>query len=142
MRAPAERSRQDGIGIIEVIVAMFILAIVSLILLPVFASTLKLASKDITVGRASNISDEYVGLALQYARVNPYCTPVTTNFTLPRTTVPGAANSAFTYSETSASCPTTYPGTMLITITVYDGASGSALATAKTLVAVTAAAAS
>lgn len=132
----SQESDDTGIGLIEIVIAMFLIAIMALALLPVFASTLQLSQKNIEIGRAAQIVNEQVNLAAQQAAATATCSAISTFAVAPNTPVPGIQNTDFRYTRTVSACPATYPATMTITISVTRAADGSHLAGAKTLVSV------
>jgi type II secretory pathway pseudopilin PulG len=61
-------SRESGFGIIEVVIAMFLLGIIAIAFLPLLQTSLKLASKNVTSATATQIVNEQMDLARSIPR--------------------------------------------------------------------------
>lgn len=56
-------SRDDGFGIIEVVIAMFLLAIIAIAFMPLLQTSMKLASRNVTAATASQLVNEQMDVA-------------------------------------------------------------------------------
>ncbi len=125
---PETRTADSGIGIVEVVIAMFLLALLATVSLPVFVSALQLSNGNSTVTTATQLVEDQLAQARSQTAT---CGALTA---LAATAVPivkdGAGKSLSTVR--SVTCPSAYPGTARFTATV--SASGSAVASATTLI--------
>lgn len=118
----------SGIGIVEVVIAMFLLALLAAASLPLFVSALQLSNTGSTVTTATQLVDEQLTQARAQAST---CGALTT---FAATAVPSTTDGAgrTLVSSRTVSCPASYPGTARVTVTVRAGS--SVVATAATLV--------
>lgn len=128
--APAADS---GIGIVEIVIAMFLLALLATATLPLFVSTLKLASANSTVTTGTQLVDEQLSQARSQTAT---CGALTAFAATGVAAVTDGAGKSLATTRTVA-CPAAYPGTARFTATVRAGA--TVVATATTLVYVSAA---
>ena len=59
----SSHTRDDGFGIIEVVIAMFLLAIIAIAFLPLLQTSMRLASKNVTAATASQLVNEQMDVA-------------------------------------------------------------------------------
>ena len=110
----------SGFGMVEIVVAMFLLGILSLMILPVIISAMTLASKNVTIATATQLSNQQVDVARS---LPSSCASLTAfadetlglRHTDPRGTV--------LVVDRAAVCPLTYPG--VVTFTSSVGAEGA-----------------
>lgn len=127
---------QRGFGIIEIVVAMFLLGIVAVMILPSVITSLQLSSANVRVTTASQLVNEQLDLARGIA---PTCDAIQTFSaetlgmlqTDPRGTV------LRVHREAATTCPTTYPDAMTFTAWVSVDGSTDRLAQASTRIFVT-----
>jgi len=140
--APLSRSgikTDAGISMAEIIVAMFLIGILALSVLPIFAQTMKLSATNVTLARANQLVNARIDLIRSQGEKNPYCNPLPVQ-TIPKAPEPAdSATPALTYTQAVA-CPPTYPGVATVTVTVKRTDTGAVVSSAVTLIAVQAAA--
>jgi prepilin-type N-terminal cleavage/methylation domain-containing protein len=134
------RANDEGFTLIEIVVAMFILALVAVALLPLLINGTKQAAQSAAVASATQI----VNAQLSYARAaGPTCSAILTAAS------PAVGNKSsyrgvpLQLAYSVGACPTTpaptatTPGTIQVTATVTRTDTGKTLATATTLIYVT-----
>jgi len=126
---------EDGIGLTEVMVAMFLLTVVALSLLPLLITGMKLATTNTTIAAATALTNDRIRVAQGAA---PSCTGVVSavNGVLETTDERGVELRATT--SVVGTCPGAgTAATLKVTTTVIRIDSGDELAKASTLVLVT-----
>lgn len=124
----------EGIGLIEVVVAMFLLALLAVSLLPALITGMKLAAVNTTIAAATQLANDRIRTAQAAA---PSCSDVTGNVagTIETTDERGVLLRATT--TVVGDCPPTEAETMKVTTVVINAETGDELATATTYVLVT-----
>ena len=130
---PDGPAADSGIGIVEIVIAMFLLALLATTSLPLFVSALKLSAGNSTVTTATELVDEQMTQARSQTAT---CGALTAFAATATTAITDGTGKSLTTTRT-VSCPSTYPGTARFTATVR--ASGIVRATATTLIYVSAA---
>jgi prepilin-type N-terminal cleavage/methylation domain-containing protein len=124
LRRAASESR--GFGLIEIVVAMFLLAILSLSVLPILAQGVKQSAANAALASATQLANQQIELVRSQtacAALVPATVSVTTQG------VPLRA------SRTIGSCPASgYPLTVRVSVNVTRTDTGVSLASATTLV--------
>jgi type II secretory pathway pseudopilin PulG len=128
-----ERAADSGISIVEIVIAMFLLALLAVVSLPLFVSTLKLSAGNSTITTATQLVDEQLTQARAQTATCSALTAFAATATAPLTDGAGASLS----STRAVTCPAGYPGTARFVATVR--ASGVVTASATTLIYVSAA---
>jgi prepilin-type N-terminal cleavage/methylation domain-containing protein len=119
---------ENGFGLIEIVVSMFILAIIAMAILPVLAMGMKQSQTNAVYGAAT----ELVNQELEDARANPNCgaSAVTTT-----STVTSPQGVLLDVSRTTGACPATGSApSVTVSATATRDDTGVTLATASTLV--------
>lgn len=128
---------EAGIGLIEIVVAMFVLAILSICLLPLLIQGSVQSAKTAAIASASQLVNRQIVLARS--------APATCTTLANLGSVPVGAASVYrgvplTLTNTVSSCPTapaptaSTPGTVSFTVTVTRSDTGATLSTATTLI--------
>jgi Tfp pilus assembly protein PilV len=128
---------EGGFGMSEVVISMFMLALLALALLPLLISSAQLSSKNVTMTTATQLVNEQMDVIRGLA---PTCSTITTfsgetvglRTTDPRGTV-------LTVKRVTEACPSSYPGLMKFTAQVRADGSTQVLAQATTRIFVTSA---
>lgn len=128
-----EPAADSGIGIVEVVIAMFLLALLATTTLPLFVSALRLTVRDSTVTTSTQLLDEQLTQARSQTAT---CGALTTFAGTATAAVTDGAGKSLTTTR-SVTCPSAYPGTARFSATIK--ASGSVVASATTLIFVSAA---
>lgn len=125
----------EGIGLIEVVVAMFLLAIIALSLLPILISGLRMAVTNTTIAAATQLANDRIRVALA---ASPNCANVTAavNGSFDTTDKRGVPLQAQTTVVGVCPAPGT-AATLNVSTVVTRTDTGDELASASTLVLVT-----
>ena len=126
MREPAS---EDGLGLIEVVVAMVVLAILAIAMVPLLMQGLIQSKANVTIAAAT----QFVDAELDRANASTACGAVPTGVV----TETDSRGVTITITRTRGACPATYPGTVSFTISAVRADTGASLVTAETLVYVT-----
>jgi len=126
-----------GFGMIEIVIAMFLLGILAMALLPLLISSAQVSSKNVTLATATQLVNEQMDVTRQLGR---NCAVITTHAretvgllnTDPRGTV-------LATTRIAGACPATFPGTIDYTAQVRVQGSTEILAQATTRIYVTSA---
>jgi type II secretory pathway pseudopilin PulG len=128
-----DQAADSGIGIVEIVIAMFLLALLAVATLPLFVSVLKLSAGNSSITTATQLVDEQ----LTQARSQTATCAALAAFAATATTPVTDGTGKSLVPTRTVTCPSSYPGTARFTATVT--ASGTTLATATTLIYVSAA---
>ena len=125
-----DRAADSGIGIVEIVIAMFLLALLATATLPLFVGALQLAAGNSSITTATQLVDEQ----LTKARAQPATCSALTAFAAAATAAPPVTDGAGkTLTTTSTvTCPGTDSRTADFTATV--SASGTVVAKATTII--------
>lgn len=132
-------SREDGFGLVEIVVSMLLLALLSMALLPLLIQGIRRAASTATLATATQLVNDQIDSASRLAA------PVgcSTIAALASSNVPSPAGGALTDSrgvplrmsvapEACPSTPASYPTTVKLTVTVIRTDTGATLAQAVT----------
>jgi type II secretory pathway pseudopilin PulG len=128
---------EDGFGMSEIVISMFMLALLALALLPLLISSAQLSSKNVTLTTATQLVNEQMDVVRGLA---PTCSTITrfSGETVGlRTTDP--RGTVLAVKRTTEACPSSYPGLMKFTAQVRADGSAQVLAQATTRIFVTSA---
>lgn len=129
---PSARSLDDsGFGVIEIVVSIFILAILSLALLPPLIQGIKQSANNAILVSATHLLSAQMDAARQQVQS---CAALTNYVASANTDVIDSSGVTLHVSTTLDSCPTVYPGTVGLTVTVVRTDTAETLVFAKTLV--------
>ncbi len=126
----------DGIGMLEVVVSMFLIALIAISFLPLLMRTLTLSTQNTITSAATQL----VASSMDKARVitPSTCSAATTFATAVLPTVTDARGVVLQpRRELVGACPTSYPGTVAIRAWVTESGKAIVLAEATALVYVT-----
>lgn len=123
---PIDRTREgvtgeDGLGLVEILVAMLLLTILSVSFLPVLISGLQLAVRISQNNTATQLVNEQLDLL---AGTDPTCAALTTFVSEAVPTVTDERGVEYAVNRTAASCSAaTFPAvvTVQLTVTIDDG---------------------
>lgn len=116
----------EGFGLVEVIVAMFLLAVLAIAFLPILINGLKTSQRTATTATATQIMDAQFDAAQSVTA----CGSIATSTLSPT----DSRGTALTVTRTRGACPTTYPGTVSYTVSVSITATASVVASGTTLI--------
>lgn len=129
----------DGIGLIEIVVAMFMLGLIAVAAVPLLITGLQASAKNSAITTATGMLTEQMTLArAAFADPkNPKCSELTAFVAQTPATIGDGAGDVLAATDTVV-CPSTYPGTASYTVSVGPSGSSTILATASTLIFVSA----
>lgn len=136
---PHPSATNEGFGLVEVVVSMFLLAILALGLLPGIVNGLKQAANNITITAATQLVDEQIDLALSSGSTcstirslaSSASTTDSRGVLLSRTTVTAGSVTPTTVCPAGAS---SYPTTVVVSVSVTRSGNATAVASASTLI--------
>lgn len=134
VRRSSAITREEGLGLVEVVVAMFLLALVALALLPLLITGMKLAVANTTLAAATQLANDRMTAAQSGS---PDCARVNQLSVDPITTTD--ARGVVIRAETTVvgDCPDAGASTVKVETVVTRVDTGEELASASTLVLVT-----
>jgi type II secretory pathway pseudopilin PulG len=129
----------EGFGLVEVVVSIFLLAVLAMGLLPGIVNGLKQSAGNITITAATQMVDEQIDLAVSSGSTcstirdlaSSKSTTDSRGVSLSRTTATAVSASPATACPVAA---TAYPTTVLVSVSVTRAGSATAVASASTLV--------
>lgn len=126
-----ERTTDEGFTLVEVLIAMLLLAILALAILPSLVGILKASVRNVNVATATQM----VNQNLTDARtIGTTCAAIQSYGAAVVSTVTDTRGVTFSTTRTVSACPTTYPATVKVSVTVMSTNSLQAVATGSTLV--------
>lgn len=126
-----DRNGDRGLGLIEILVAMLMLAILSLATLPVLINGIQQSAANTTLATATQLANRQMELAVLQG---PTCSAITTYASTPVASVTDARGVVLQIALTAGSCPSIFPGTRTITVAITSSATGATLIQATTSV--------
>lgn len=130
-------STDEGFSLVEVIIAMFLLAVIALAVLPLTATALRSSVGNASVVSATTFANAQLAPIIA-AFPNDPATATTCTALKARaaTGIADTAGTGLTAAIAIGTCPTAYPGSVTVTVTVTPSGGGSALVTLPTRVSV------
>jgi type II secretory pathway pseudopilin PulG len=119
----------SGLGIVEIVVSMFLLALLAVAFLPLLIQGMKTSVRNSTVATASQLLDQQIGAV---RALPPTCDAVSAFDDAPVPETTDARGTTYLPKRKVLACPTTYPGVVRVEVTVAEA--GDVLAEAVTLV--------
>lgn len=130
-------SEESGIGILEVVVAILLLALLVLSFVPVLANSIKLSGRNTTIATASQI----VGQQIETARAlrsstatDPSCADIQAFVSAFQADVLDPRGVKMSTTWTYSGCPSVAPWAVYLTVTVTQTGTTTTLASANTVV--------
>jgi Tfp pilus assembly protein PilV len=128
---------QDGFGVIEVVISLFLLSILSVSFIPLLVNSIKSTGINTTIATATQIVNQQIEGARAVrspTSMTPSCLDITNylNVTLASVTDPRGVTLLPKWDPTS--CPSTYPGVVRTRISVTRSGLSNVLAQATTLI--------
>lgn len=124
-------SNDSGFGIIEVVISMFLLALLAVAFLPLLIQGLKTSVRNSTIATASQLLDQQLG-AIRALESNCDDVQAYKAEAVPKET--DARGTEFQPVREVAACPATYPGVVRVRVSVKVADSDDVLAEAVTVV--------
>ena len=138
-RAKLSTEHDRGFGMIEIVVSMFLIAVMVMAMLPVLISSMKLTATNVIVTRATQVVTAQFDLARRQGEITPTCSAIRALATATPIDVGDPYGEPLRYTRSVGECPTSYPGTVAISVSVTKTSSEAAMSTAKTLIVVSSA---
>jgi prepilin-type N-terminal cleavage/methylation domain-containing protein len=127
--APDER--EHGLSLVEVVIAMMLLAVIAVAFLPVLIQGLRLAADNATRATANQLAN----MQLETARsLGGDCSDIVALETAAVPNVVDKRNVTLVTLRDAGTCPAAYPGTVEFSVVVTRLDTGATLSTAKTLI--------
>ncbi|MET0295796.1 MAG: prepilin-type N-terminal cleavage/methylation domain-containing protein [Microbacterium sp.] len=126
-------ARDEGFSLVEVIIAMFLLAVIALAVLPLTITAVRASVGNADIVAATSFAHAQLAPIRDAFPQNPTSTTSCAVLRARATAgVPGPAGSGLLAGIAVGTCPTVYPGSMTVTVTVSEN--GSTLVTLPTRV--------
>lgn len=127
----------DGFGVIEVVISMFLLSLLSVSFIPLLVNSIKSTGKNTTIATATQIVNQEIEGARAVrspTSTTPSCLDITSflNVTLASVTDPRRVTLLPKWD--AATCPVSYPGVVRARISVTISGSATIVAQAVTLI--------
>jgi type II secretory pathway pseudopilin PulG len=125
------RPSDEGFGLVEIVVSMFILATLAICFLPILVQGIRQSAINSTRATANQIVQSQMEVARSQ---DPNCSSIAI---LGAVAVPNVTDSqgvTLATQRTVGACPTTYPGTVRVSVTVTRTDTSAVLVSANTLV--------
>ena len=128
------RLRRDdsGFTLIEVLVAMLLLTIIALALIPAFVSQMRATSTNTTIATASQLAGQQIDDAQSRTATCAALQAYQSETVAPVIDARGVTLQA--HRTVALPCPSTYPTTIKVAVTVTSSGSAATIASATTLV--------
>lgn len=128
---------EDGFGVVEVVISMFLLSILSVSFIPLLVNSIKSTGKNTTIATATQIVNQEIEGARAVrspTSTTPSCLDITSflNVTLASVTDPRGVTLLPKWDIPN--CPSTYPGVVRARVSVTRSGSGIIMAQAVTLI--------
>lgn len=134
---------EDGFGVIEVVISMFLISLLSISFIPLLVNSIKSTGKNTTIATATQIVNQEIEGARAVrspTSTTPSCLDVTNflNVTVASVTDPRGVTLLPKWDATT--CPSSYPGVVRARVSVTRSGSTDVVAQAVTLIYVASAA--
>ena len=115
MDSESAGTHEAGLGLVEIVVAMFLLALLAVAFAPFLIGAMKTAVQNTAVATGSQL----LGQELDLLRATPpYCDRVTAFGAAPAVAVTDDRGTTYQPSRTVQGCPADYPGLVRVTVTI------------------------
>lgn len=131
------RASEDGFGVVEVVISMFLLSLLSISFIPLLVNSIKSTGKNTTIATATQIVNQEIEGARAVrspTSTTPSCLDVTNflNVTIASVTDPRGVTLLPKWDATT--CPSSYPGVVRARVSVTRSGSTDVVAQAVTLI--------
>lgn len=124
-------SIDGGFGLLEVVIAMFLFAIIAMAALPAFATAQRASAQNATIATASQLASRDIESARAAAVT---CTGLRTYATASATTTTDPRGLSYSVARSPITCPAAFPAVIPYTTTVSVGTATYATVSTKILV--------
>lgn len=130
-------SLEEGFGVVEVVISMFLLSLLSVSFIPLLVNSIKSTGKNTTIATATQIVNQEIEGARAVrspTSTMPSCLDVTNflNVTIATVTDPRGVTLLPKWDPTT--CPTSFPGVVRARVSVTRSGSSTVVAQAVTLI--------
>jgi prepilin-type N-terminal cleavage/methylation domain-containing protein len=130
-RIRAVRSSDGGFGLVEVVISMFLFAIIAMAALPVLWNGMSISARNAKTATATQLAAKELEIARAAATS---CASLRTFSTASPAPFTDAAGSSYSVQRNPVTCPTAFPTTVPYVSTVTSGGTSLASVTTKILV--------
>lgn len=127
----ARRDPEEGLGLVEIVVSMFLIGLLAIAFLPLVIQSLNLTGSNQTLATATQLANTRVDLARAQVATSGKCGDLTSLAAQAIAPVIDERGKSLQAAMT-VSCPTVYPGTASVVVTVASGS--TVVSRAKTLI--------
>jgi prepilin-type N-terminal cleavage/methylation domain-containing protein len=131
MRSRAEIADDRGFGLIEIVISMFLLALLAIAFLPLLITSMNVAVTNSTTATASQLVSQQLD---QVRGLEPTCAAVSAFDNAPVATTTDSRGTEYRPHRVVDPCPGTYPGVIKVESWVTEEGKPEKLARAVTLV--------
>lgn len=128
---------EDGFGVIEVVISMFLLSLLSVSFIPLLVNSIKSTGKNTTIATATQIVNQQIEGARAVrspTSTTPSCLDITNFLSVTLASVTDPRGVTLLPKWDSTTCPTSYPGVVRARISVTRSGSATTVAQAVTLI--------
>jgi Tfp pilus assembly protein PilV len=128
---------QDGFGVIEVVISMFLLSLISVSFIPLLVNSIKSTGTNTTIATATQIVNQQIEGARAVrspTSTMPSCLDISNYLNVTLASVIDPRGVTLVPKWDSSSCPSTYPGVVRARISVTRSGSSDTVAQATTLI--------
>lgn len=126
----------DGFTVIEVVIAMLLLAVIAIMLIPALIGATKVSAQNTTLATASQLAGQQIDEARSREATCAALQAYQAETVAPVVDARGVSLQA---TRDAITCPSSYPGTATVTVSVARTGSAAVLASVSTFVMLTAA---
>ncbi|WP_308467465.1 type IV pilus modification PilV family protein [Rathayibacter soli] len=133
----AQRERESGFGMIEVVISFFLLTMIALAFIPLLINTIRDTARTTTIATATQLAGQQIeaARAVRSSTGNsPTCADVRDFLAVTPVTVVDPRGVQLQPQWAAASCPASYPGVVTAAVSIMQPGYAIPIATAVTLV--------
>jgi Tfp pilus assembly protein PilV len=133
---------ERGFGVIEIVISMFLLALLTLSFAPVLANTVKFTARNTTIATATQIVNQQIEAARAVrssTSTAPTCHDITQFLLVTPAPIVDPRGVTLQPQWDPVTCPSTYPGVVRVRVSVTQSGYATATASAVTFIYVTSA---
>lgn len=130
-------AQEDGFGVVEVVISMFLLSLLSISFIPLLVNSIKSTGKNTTIATATQIVNQEIEGARAVrspTATTPRCLDVTNFLSVTIASVTDPRGVTLLPKWDATTCPLSYPGVVRARISVTRSGSTDVVAQAVTLI--------
>lgn len=131
------RASEDGFGVVEVVISMFLLSLLSISFIPLLVNSIKSTGKNTTIATATQIVNQEIEGARAVrspTSTTPSCLDVTNFLSVTIASVTDPRGVTLLPKWDATTCPSSYPGVVRARVSVTRSGSTDVVAQAVTLI--------